>query len=205
LLQAPPGSYQFAVRVRRPQNHEQLSLDGMPDINLRVEEITKKFLEIVRSAVQDPDGELVEIVPQKDYRESFLKLTGQLSPPASGKSFDQLEIKSSSDIEPQPVFLNRDTHEMIKQVLTKREDSDRDNDEIRRIQIRGTLRGVQLDKDWIEVSTDGENKRIYDARAEIDDVIGPMVNRQVVVDVTERPEIERKRYSFQYIQLEDDL
>lgn len=85
LFQAPAGSYQFEVRVRRPQDYKQLSLDGMADIELRVEQITKKFLEIVRATTQDPEGELIEVVPQEDYRETFLKLTRELAPPASGK------------------------------------------------------------------------------------------------------------------------
>jgi hypothetical protein len=206
LFQAPAGSYQFEVRVRRPQDYKQLSLDGMADIELRVEQITKKFLEIVRATTQDPEGELIEIVPQEDYRETFLKLTRELAPPASGKSFDQMEIKSTSDVDPQPVVLRPDTREAIKNVLKKPEIISQEVPEHKIAQLKGTLRGLQLDKDWIEVNIDGENERIYDARDEIDDVIGPMVNRRVVVEVLERSDRPvDKKYSLRDIQLEEDL
>lgn len=206
LFQAPAGSYQFEVRVRRPQDYKQLSLDGMADIELRVEQITKKFLAIVRATTQDPEGELIEIVPQEDYRETFLKLTRELAPPASGKSFDQMEIKSTSDVDPQPVVLRPDTREAIKNVLKKSEVISQEVPEHKIAQLKGTLRGLQLDKDWIEVNIDGENERIYDARDEIDDVVGPMVNRRVVVEVLERSDRPvDKKYSLRDIQLEEDL
>ncbi|MGG6264577.1 hypothetical protein ACQ4M3_26975 [Leptolyngbya sp. AN03gr2] len=203
LLQAPPGSYQFAVRVRKPQ--EQLTIPGLPDLGLRVEQVTKKFLQIVRATTQDPEGELIEVVPREEYREAFLKLTRELAPPTSGKSFSQIEIKSSSDVEPRPVLLLPDTREIIKQALKKSEPASQQLSEVKVLRLRGTLRGLQLDNDWIEITVDGENRKIYDAKEEIDDVVGPMVNRKVVAEVVER--IDRpvdKRYSLRDLQLEED-
>lgn len=205
LFQAPAGSYQFEVRVRRPQDFEQLILDGIVDPELRVEQITKKFLEIVRATTQDPEGELIEIVPQEDYRETFLKLTRELAPPASGKSFDQMEIKSSSDIDAYPVVLRPDTREAIKNVLKKPEVISQESSAHKITHLKGTLRGLQLDKDWIEVNIDGKTERIYEAK-EIDDVIGPMVDRRVVVEVLDRSDRPiDKKYSLRDIQLEEDL
>ncbi|NJN20742.1 MAG: hypothetical protein HC812_05565 [Leptolyngbya sp. RL_3_1] len=205
LFQAPAGSYQFEVRVRRPRNFEQLILDGIVDPELRVEQITKKFLEIVRATTQDPEGELIEVVPQEDYRETFLKLTRELAPPVSGKSFDQMEIKSANDIDSQPVVLRPDTREAIKNVLKKPEMISQEVPEHKIRQLRGTLRGLQLDKDWIEVNIDGKTETIYEAK-EIDDVIGPMVDRRVVVEVLERSDRPvDKKYSLRDIQLEEDL
>ena len=203
LLQAPPGSYQFAVRVRKPQ--EQLIIPGLPDSGLRVEQITKKFLEIIRATSQDPEGELREIVPQEEYRETFLKLTRELSPPATGKSFSQMEIKSTNDIEPRPVILLPETREVIKDALRKPEISSEDNSEKAVIQLRGTLRGLHLDRDWIEVSNNGSSNKIYGTKKEIEDVIGAMVNRPVVVDVVQKNDKSgEKKYYYQDIQLEED-
>jgi hypothetical protein len=53
------------------------------------------------------------------------------------------------------------------------------------IQIRGILRALHLDKDWLEVHTTGENPesiKIHDAGDVIDDLVGPMVNRPIIVD-----------------------
>ncbi len=214
LFQAPAGSYQFEVRVRKPQDFKQLGFAGMENVELRVEQITKKFLEIVRATAQDPEGKLAEVVPQEDYRKAFLKLTRELAPPASGKSFDQIKINSSNDIYPYPVVLSTDTRKVIKQVLKKPEVNFISAPDIalqqvsarKVVQLKGILRGLQLDSDWIEVSINGKNERIYDAEDEIDDVIGPMVNRQVVVEVLESSNTSTdKRYSLRDIQLEDDL
>ncbi|MFZ4557258.1 MAG: hypothetical protein ACOYN8_12920 [Pseudanabaena sp.] len=206
LLQAPPGSYQFAVRIRKPT--DQLTIPGIPDAGLRIEQITKKFLEIVRATTQDPSKELAAIVPNEDYQKTFLKLTRELSPPLTGKSFEQMQIKSTDDIESNPVTLNVETRKVIKGVLDSKqlESSSKQITDHKNIQLRGILRGLQLDQDWIEVSIDGENKKIYDAKEEIDDVIGTMVNRRVVLDVVEKSNKQtEKTYYLRDIQLEEDL
>jgi hypothetical protein len=210
LFQARPGSYQFSVRVRKPQDHEQLSFSGMSvaDVELRVEQITKKFLEVIRATAQDPEGELTEIVPNEEYREAFLKLTRELAPPLTGKAFNQIEIKSSGDVEPRPVILLPETRSLIKEVLKKTEPEDTESPEHEHKvkYLRGTLRGLQLDNDWIEIIVDGQNRKIYDAREEIDDVVGPMVNRRVVAEVIERLDRSvEKRYSLRDLQLEEDV
>ncbi|MEE3719481.1 hypothetical protein V2H45_22305 [Tumidithrix elongata RA019] len=204
LLQAAPGSYQFAVRVRKPQ--DQLSIPGLPDAALRVEQITKKFLEIIRATTQDPEGALTEVVPQEEYRETFLKLTRELAPPSTGNSFSKMEIKSTNDIESRPVILSTDTREVIKHALKKTESLPQELPDHKIIELRGTLRGLQLDNDWIEVSVNGKSEMIYDAKEEIDDVIGPMVNRRVVIEVVERfDKPVDKRYYLRDIQLEENL
>ena len=205
LLQAPAGSYQFAVRVRKPQDFEQL--DFIPDLELRVERITKKFLELVGAATRDPEGELIESVPKEDYRKSFLKLTRELAPPASGKSFNQMEIKTSREIDSSPILLIPETRKKIKKALQKAVPENAESTDFISTQIKGTLRGLQLDSDWIEISIDNKNIRIYDAKDEIDDVIGPMVNKTVIVDVDENLSAtsNAKKYSLRDIQLEEDL
>lgn len=208
LFQANPGSYQFSVRVRKPPQHEQLSFPGMSaaDVEIRVEQITKKFLEVIRATAQDPEGELMEVVPKEEYREAFLKLTRELAPPLTGKAFNQIEIKSSGDVEPRPVILVPETRSVIKEVLKKSEPEVSESHEHKIIYLRGTLRGLQLDKDWIEILVDGEPKKIYEAKEEIDDVIGPMVNRRVVVEVLERADSPvENRYSLRDVQLEEDV
>lgn len=204
LFQAPPGSYQFAVRVRKPQ--AQLTIPGLPDIGLRMEQITEKFLEIMTATTQDPEGELVEIVPQEDYRETFLKLTRNLAPPLKGNSFSQMEIKSATDVGIRPVILVPDTRGTINYALKKPVIELQESSGNKVINLTGILRGLQLDKDWIEVSINGENIKIYDAKEEIDDVIGRMVNRRIVVEVLDKSEkAADKRYTLRDIQLEEDL
>jgi len=208
LFQAVPGSYQFSVQVRRPQDHEQLSFPSMSAaaVELRVEQITKKFLDVIRAATQDPEGELVEVVPQEDYRKAFLKSAQDLAPPVTGKTFNQIEIKSSGDDEPRPVILLPETRSVIKEVLNKSEPKPPESPEYKVTSLNGTLRNLHLDDDWIEISINGRSQKIYDAVEEIDDRVGPMVNRRVVAEVLERSDKSvEKRYSLRDLQLEEDL
>jgi|GEM_PF-349602 len=208
LFQAVPGSYQFSVQVRRPQDHEQLSFPGMSAaaVELRVEQITKKFLDVIRAATQDPEGELVEVVPQEDYRKAFLKSAQDLAPPVTGKTFNQIEIKSSGDDEPRPVILLPETRSVIKEVLNKSEPEPPELPEYKVTSLKGTLRNLHLDDDWIEISINGRSQKIYDAVEEIDDRVGPMVNRRVVAEVLERSDKSvEKRYYLRDLQLEEDL
>jgi hypothetical protein len=208
LFQAVPGSYQFSVQVRKPQDHEQLSFPGMSaaDVELRVEQITKKFLDVIRAATQDPEGELIKVVPQEDYRQAFLKSAQDLAPPVTGKTFNQIEIKSSSDDEPRPVILLPETRLVIKEALNKSEPEPPELPEYKVTSLRGTLRNLHLDDDWLEISINGKSQKIYGAGEEIDDRVEPMVNRRVVAEVLERSDKSvEKRYALRDLQLEEDL
>ena len=72
-----------------------------------------------------------------------------------------MEIKSTTEIDSRPVLLLPDTREVINHALKKPEDLSSQPTEFRVAQLKGTLRGLQLDNDWIEVSIDGENKNIH--------------------------------------------
>jgi hypothetical protein len=97
-----------------------------------------------------------------------------------------------------------ETRSAIREVLKKSEPEPPDTPESKVRHLRGILRGLQLDQDWIEVNIDGENTKIYGAKEEIDDVVGSMVvNHRVVVEVVERSDRSvKERYSSRDLQLE---
>lgn len=194
LLQAAPGSYQFAVRIEKPS---QLSL--FPDFMPKVEEVTQNFLDVV-AASGIKDQEYIErIVPDKDYRESFLKLSRNLAP--TGKSFNRLEIKSSTDLESPIIFLP-ESRKTINDNLKVYKIKIAKDEFISEKQFIGVLRGLQLDSDWIEINIPEENKtiRIHQTGEVIDDIVGPMVNHRVIVDVAIKSD---GKYFFRDIQSEE--
>jgi hypothetical protein len=68
--------------------------------------------------------------------------------------------------------------------------------------IRGTLRALHLDEDWLEVtaSTDpSKHIKIEQAGDALDDVVGPMVNRLVNVSVIRRGQ----KYIYRDIELDE--
>jgi hypothetical protein len=104
-----------------------------------------------------------------------LKLSHGLAP--TGKSYDRLEMRTTFD--QQSVVLIPESRQLI-------------NEQVRSIlppqdaaavaeEFRGTLRAVHLDQDWLEVLSDGHLVHIKGLQDAVDDVIGPMVNKQVLV------------------------
>jgi hypothetical protein len=89
LFQAPPGSYQFAVRMQEPAQGQLFGGD-LP----KVERVTATFFSVLRAAARDPDAELAAIVPDLQYRGAFLSLSRNLAP--TGKMFERLEMREAS-------------------------------------------------------------------------------------------------------------
>lgn len=194
LFQAPAGSYQFAVRIEKPR---QLAMfpTGMPEID----EITQTFMEIVRASAEESGERLKEIVPDPEYRSTFLKMTRNMAP--TGKSFGKMEIKAADELMVDSVVLTPESRQLISEIIRPPRKST-EKEESSPTQIHGVLRNLSLDSDWLEVVLPGgdrEKIRVLETGEMIDDIIGPMVNRRVVVDVF----MKRGKPYFRDIQLDD--
>ncbi len=175
-FQAAPGSYQFTVSV---QENRQLKLDMFDSEDLHPKQIIDELFHILQACSESPEMGLPEIVSEDDYRLSFLKLARDLTPTVKGTGFTRLDIQTSTA--PRPLVLTLDTRYAINEVIQAASHPSPDE---REDEIRGVLRALNLDDDWIQVAQeDGENVKIRRAGEEIDDRIGPMVNHSVVVRV----------------------
>lgn len=185
LFQAPPGSYQFAVAVQKPAQPDFFKADVEP------QRVADHFMEVVGASASEDSERMELLVPDPAYRSTFLKLTRNLAP--TGKSFDAIELRGAGDS--RPVSLSTDARANITKALKFKTGEQQDTEpEIE--ELRGTLRAVHLDKDWLDVLVDGVSTHIVGLEDEIDDVIGPMVNKAVVVRVT------RSGRSFRYVDIE---
>ena len=186
LFQAPAGSYQFAVRVQKPKQ-----MELFPGSEISVETVTGKFLEIVESSVSDPDGALRRLVPDAEYRTTFIKLARNLAP--TGKSFSSLEIRSQTRAKNEPILLEPNSREILSDSLKKLRPSILPP-EAREEKLTGVLRAVHLDEDWLEVTVQegGERHiRVEKAGDAIDDVVGPMVIRSTKTPTSARSTTSR--------------
>jgi len=174
LFQTSPGSYQFAVAVQEPRQ-QFLFASG----ETRPQEVADQFLKILRASAEAPEEGLPVLVPDSEYRSTFLKLTRNLAP--KGKRFSQLEIRSAG--ETRSVSLVPSTRAAVGQAIRAARPPLLTADEQEQT-IRGVLRAVHLDEDWIEVTVDTDHVRIDHVGEAVDDVIGPMVNHAVLVQVT---------------------
>jgi len=181
LFQAPPGSYQFAVRL---EDAKQLELGIVQSTTPLAEEVTRKFIEIVRSAASDTEEAMTIVVPDQGYRTTFLKLARNLAP--TGQSYSELEIRSEIQSRSGPIILAPAARKIINESIKKGQTrSSAERIEGEEVPLAGVLRAVHLDEDWIEITiNDGGERhiRIEKAGDAIDDVVGPMMNRQVTVD-----------------------
>jgi hypothetical protein len=179
LFQTAPGSYQFAVRVQKPSQGTLF-----PAVEVKVEEVSQQFLQIVRAAVEDPEQRLKEIVPDNQYRETFLKLARNLAP--TGKLYSRVSIRSPTSPDTKPIILQKESREGIHCALKKQFPRKKDTEEAEPVQLRGVLRALHLDENWIEITMSvlekPEHVKVRDAGDQVDDILGPMVNHDVIVD-----------------------
>lgn len=190
LFQTAPGSYQFAVAVQEPSQRELFNTDSPSPAD-----VTSRFMHILRAGVEAPTTELPNLVTSAEYRTTFLKLTRNLAP--TGKTFGRLEVRSAT--EARPISLLPATRATVAEVIR----SSRGNVPSlpgAPIDVKGILRAVHLEKDWIVVA-DGDTQIHIDGLADtVDDVIGPMVNHLVVVHALRSP---GGRLKFRDIELDE--
>ena len=170
LFQSAPGSYQFAVAIQQPEQTDLFRRDLEPA------QVADTFLQIVSASSCDDSERLKQLVPEEDYRNTFLKLTRNLTP--TGKTFEKIEIRGSADI--RPLSIDVEARSNINKQLRAKADAEKEKDAVIE-ELRGVLRAVHLDKDWLEITVDEQAIRIVDLKDAVDDVIGPMINRTVVV------------------------
>jgi len=189
LFQSVPGSYQFSVAIQKPVQ---------PDFfkeYIEPERIAHHFLEFVSASAGDDTAELERLVPDENYRSTFLKLARNLSP--TGKTFDRIEFRVSGEIS--PVALGVESRNNINQQLRKKSTLPAKTNEIEEEMI-GTLRAVHLDKDWLEIVVNGVSMHIDGLQDAVDDVIGPMVNRSVIIRAIR---VAQNKFKFIDIELAD--
>lgn len=192
LFQSVPGSYQFTVAIQGPSQTD-LFKDGTPEPAL----VASTFMTILEGAVSDPAHALANVVPDAEYRNTFLKLARNLAP--TGRSFTHMEIRSSELRA--PVLLTRDSRKTMTQAIRSELTGKSVPAATDQFVLKGILRAVHLERDWLELYVDDKPVHIDGVGETIDDVIGPMVNHAVAVQVTRDA---KGTYRFLDIEPDDD-
>lgn len=177
LFQAPAGSYQFAVRMREPEQRNLWEED-----RLKAGHVTTTFLKVLQASAEDPEAALPAVVPNNEYRGVFLSLSRNLAP--TGKRFERLEVRDASSPDEPAITLAAGTRRELSTALRKLRPAGEGEAPEHSVAITGILRALHLDRDWLEIATTEtapQHIRIDGAGDALDDVVGPMVNRRVVV------------------------
>ena len=190
LFQAAPGSYQFSVAIQEAKQLDFFKEDARPDL------VAHQFLEILRATASDDIGQLETIVPKAEYRSVFLKLSRNLAP--TGKTFESIELsRAAGDT---PITLTPDDRKAINHTIKQNRPIDTQDSQSVEEEIVGTLRAVDLEKDFLDVVVNGQPLHVVGLSDAMDDVIGPMVNKEVKVHTVRG---NRGALSFRDIELED--
>lgn len=171
LFQAPAGSYQFSVAIQEPRQP-----DFFKDAGPQPEHVALHFLSILQASSEDPADQLPELVHSEEYRSTFLKLARNLAP--TGKNFSQVEVRSADDS--QGISLGPENRKAINRVLRPKKPQPEMEGQPTE-ELRGVLRALNLEKDWLEVLMGTGIVHVDGLSEAVDDVIGPMVNRPVIV------------------------
>ena len=175
LVQAPAGSFQFSVAIRKSPQLALFDAGMQPE----AKELAGKFLDVVRTISRDADGTATQhLIPNPEYRQTFRRLVRNLAP--SPKSFEALAIVDAEH-DDEPITLGRDTRDRLGKALRAERPASALDDSGTRVQIHGILRALDLDRDWLHVDTDDGVQSINEVSQAVDDVIGPMVNRPVTI------------------------
>jgi hypothetical protein len=186
----PPHLAEAMVRALEPapldlwldiEEVAQRTLFG-PDVPT-VDEIKGTFLELLRDTAEDPTDALAERVPDKEYRGTFLKLTRALAP--TGKDFSTLTVRRSST-DSHPVRFDATSTKTIGDVIKREFTKPRLSGETPG-ELKGVLRAVHLNEDWLEITVSGKDIRVFEVGETVDDVVGPLVNKPVMVQVMTQP------------------
>jgi hypothetical protein len=193
LFQALGGSYQFAVRVEEPQ---QLAL-WASSVKFTAQDLTDKFLDILRATADEPEAELSKVVPTAEYREAFVRLSRNLAPSSTGKVFGRLEVREASAPNDLIASFAGDTRSRLSAILRKWSDQASNTGTL--VTISGILRNLSLDQDWLDIAlpNSANRTRVFGIGDLLDDVIGPMVNHTVTVSAVQHGD----RYTYRDIEL----
>lgn len=174
LVQEAPGSFQFSVAVK--VNGQ---LDMFDAEKLEAADIARKFLDVVTTMAADATGEASKaLVSDEGYRGTFRKLIRNLAPPANSTESVAISSKEREDV---AVVLDESTRPKLDLAI-KAESPKADESAGEQMQeFTGVLRALDLDNDWLKVDVDSGQVTVKGLSQAVDDVIGPMVNKTVLV------------------------
>lgn len=186
------GSYRLEIRLTEST---QMDMFGQSRLQPRaISDAVFGFLECLTAGTSE---DLAKLVPDAAYRKALLQLTRNVAP--VGNRVSEIGILRRRDERTESICLTDALPPKIQKALPPREEPSRE-----RHQMAGVLRALHLDKNWLEVTVSaGNHVRCDTVHDMLDDVVGPMVNQEVVVSGRNRTRYGRTRLLVEEIELAD--
>jgi hypothetical protein len=142
--------------------------------------VSNVVVQVLRALERNDSSALEQAVPQADYRLALVRLARNVIP--SGSALTEVEVRTAADSPSEAVYLRpaqrRAASEAIKMLGPPRTETEAEQGT-----IEGILRALSLDNTWLEIRTESGSQKVRIGPNELDDVIGPMVNRRVAARV----------------------
>jgi hypothetical protein len=176
------GSYRLEIRLTEP-----IQPDLFEPLRVPPAEVSDRLFDFLECLTKGNKEDLEASVPESDYRKALLQLTRNIVP--SGKRIGEIGIYRAKRDRLQSVYLNDALPPKIKQAIPRERPFSEEH-----TSHRGVLRAVHLDQNWLALTLEDGSQIKCDTVAEmLDDVVGPMVNKQVLVSGTLRQKRQKKR------------
>jgi hypothetical protein len=177
------GSYRFSIRfVETAQRH--LFPEGLPIKPPDPKRVSNTVVRVLRALEHNDPEALKEAVPRAEYRLALVRLARNVVP--SGDALSEVEVRTADDTPADAVYLRPDMRRNVSETIKLLSPPPAEPESSQET-IVGTLRALDLDKSWLQiVPEEGDVVRIRTGANELDDVIGPMVNRKVSARVHRR-------------------
>ena len=187
------GSYRFAVRLVEP-----IQLELIPTRVVRANLISEWFFRVMRTvspavSYQATLDTVEHLIPDTQYRHAILKLVRNMTP--DGRRIREIEFTAHRDGGTETALLHAGARTRVADSLNADAPSGMSDE------ASGVLRAVHLDANWLEVvQQSGQPLHCRIEHEVLDDVVGPMINRQVIV----RGRWTRRGTQFNLIDIELD-
>ncbi len=193
-LEPAPGSYLLEIRLTEP-----LQLELYEKLRVSPQDVSEILFKFLRCLTNKYDYDKIEeLVPQIDYRKALLQLTRNISP--GGRRIKEIGIYRKYDDKVQSIYLTDVLPARIKEVIPKET-----REYEKQKELRGILRALDLNKNFLVLTLhDGRKERCDIPSDMLDDVVGPMVNRDVIIHGPIRTRYGADRLLVEEIELADE-
>lgn len=187
------GSYRLDIRLTEP-----IQPDLFEPLKVPPAEVSDRLFDFLECLTEGTQEDLEASVPDRDYRRALLQLTRNIVP--SGKRIREIGIYREKPDRVQSVYLNRALPARIRQAIPREGPVTE-----KHTTHRGVLRAVHLDENWLGLTlAEGTHITCDTVPEMLDDVVGPMVNKEVVVAGALRQKRGKDRLLVSEIELVDE-
>ena len=179
-LASEPVSGSYRIDLCLAQQQGSLDLDGAAARPASPSDIVDTSIRFARMVEQGHERDISRLVTDEMYRGALIRLVGAMVP--DGHAVGEVQIRNPDEDKELAIrFLPQHRAPVKRLFRTLGPAGAQRRGEPRSSNLRGTLRAVDLDDGKLRLVAEGEDPKEIEINEVLYDVIGPMLNKNVVV------------------------